>query len=73
MLAPYAGVVALALAPDFGRHVGAALALLALPLALKLVRALGAQAPGPWLNGHLAATAKACSLLGLLLAIGLLI
>lgn len=73
MLAPYVGVIVLAVADGFGGHRGAALALLALPLALKLVRALGAQAPGAWLNGQLAATAKACSLLGLLLSVGLLL
>lgn len=73
MLAPYAGVVVLAAVEGFGSHRGAALALLALPLAFKLVRALGAQPPGPWLNAHLAATAKACSLLGLLLAVGVLL
>lgn len=73
MLTPYAGVVAMAGVEAFGARRGAALALLALPLALRLVRALGAQAPGAWLNSQLAATAKACSLLGLLLAVGLLL
>ncbi len=41
-----------------------------LVLAVPVVRA---QAPGAWLNQHLASTAKACSLLGLLLALGLLL
>lgn len=68
MLAPYLGLLLLAAR---GRP-GALLALLALPAALRLVRALGAQPPGPWLNTQLAATARACSLLGLLLALGLL-
>jgi len=42
-------------------------------VSLRLVRSLGSQAPGAWLNQHLASTAKACSLLGLLLALGLLL
>jgi 1,4-dihydroxy-2-naphthoate octaprenyltransferase len=69
MLLPYAGVLALAL----GGRPGALWALLALPLAWRLVRALGAQPPGAWLNAHLAATAQACSLLGGLLAVGVLL
>ncbi len=69
MLLPYGGVAALAL----GGRPGAWLALLALPLVLKLLRGLGAQPPGAWLNVQLASTAKACSLLGLLLAVGLLL
>lgn len=69
MLLPGLGVVALAL----GGYPGAWLGLLAAPVSLRLVRSLGAQAPGAWLNRHLASTAKACSLLGLLLALGLLL
>jgi 1,4-dihydroxy-2-naphthoate octaprenyltransferase len=73
MLLPYLGVVALAVSGENGGRPGAWLALLALPLALRLVRSLGAQPPGAWLNTHLAATAKACSLLGLLLAVGVML
>lgn len=50
---------------------GAALALLALPLAWRLIARLGSrQPPGPWLNDQLAGTARYCTVLGLLLAIG---
>lgn len=74
MLSPYVGVVALAVTGEHdGGRPGAWLALLALPLALKLVLGLGAQPPGAWLNRQLAATAQACSLLGLLLAVGVML
>ncbi|MBK9135142.1 MAG: 1,4-dihydroxy-2-naphthoate octaprenyltransferase [Betaproteobacteria bacterium] len=69
MTLPFAVVAVLALR---GRP-GALLALALLPFALMLVRRLGAAAPGPWLNGQLAATAKASALLGLLLAAGVLL
>ena len=52
---------------------GALLALALLPWMLRLVRSLGAQAPGPWLNLQLASSAKVGSLLGLLLAAGVLL
>jgi 1,4-dihydroxy-2-naphthoate octaprenyltransferase len=68
MLLPFAAVGALAWC---GRP-GALLALAVLPYAGLLIRRLGAQAPGPWLNTQLAATAKASALLGLLLAGGVL-
>lgn len=55
------------------RRPGAAVALLALPLAWRLVRRLQQTPPGPWLNEQLAATAKYGTLLGLLLAMGVLI
>jgi 1,4-dihydroxy-2-naphthoate octaprenyltransferase len=67
MLAPCALLLALAAR---GRP-GALLALLASPLFVMLTLRLGAQPPGPWLNGQLAATAKASAMLGLLLAAGL--
>jgi 1,4-dihydroxy-2-naphthoate octaprenyltransferase len=69
MLLPFLGVLPLAAAG----HPGAGLGLLATPVAYRLVRSLGAQPPGAWLNLQLARTAKACSLLGLLLSIGLLL
>jgi len=53
-------------------RLGALLAFAVLPFAWKLVRRLAAQPPGPWLNGQLAATAKASALYGLLLAAGVL-
>lgn len=69
MLGGYVPVLALALR---GRP-GALLALAVLPYAWVLVRRIGAQPPGPWLNAQLAATAKASALLGLLLAAGILL
>lgn len=69
MLLPYAVVFALVAR---GRT-GALLALLVMPLLVVLTVRLGARPPGPWLNSHLAATAKASALLGLLLAAGVLL
>ncbi len=69
MLLPYALVGALA---TTGRP-GALCALLALPLSLRLVRRLGAQPPGAWLNLQLAQTAQSGTLLGLLLAAGVML
>ncbi|MBL8317822.1 MAG: 1,4-dihydroxy-2-naphthoate polyprenyltransferase [Burkholderiaceae bacterium] len=69
MLLPYAVVFALVAR---GRT-GALLALLMMPLLVVLTVRLGARPPGPWLNSHLAATAKASALLGLLLAAGVLL
>jgi 1,4-dihydroxy-2-naphthoate octaprenyltransferase len=69
MLLPAALTLALAAR---GRP-GALLALLALPLLLRLSRRLGAQAPGSWLNAQLAASAKASALFGLLLAAGVML
>jgi 1,4-dihydroxy-2-naphthoate octaprenyltransferase len=68
LLLPFAIVVALAAR---GRP-GAWLALAALPGAARLVRGIGERAPGAWLNGQLAATARTSTLLGLLLAAGVL-
>lgn len=69
MLLPCAPVAALVAR---GRP-GALLALLALPLLIRLTRQLGRQPPGPWLNGQLAATAKTSAMLGMLLAAGVLL
>ena len=65
MLAPYA------LLPVLAGSVGwrAALALLSLPLALKLVRRFHREAPGPVFNGILAATAGLQLAFALLLAV----
>ncbi|MBI5720306.1 MAG: 1,4-dihydroxy-2-naphthoate polyprenyltransferase [Burkholderiales bacterium] len=68
MLLPALPVLALA----WRGRPGALLALLVLPFAIRLVRRLGRQPPGPWLNAQLAATAKASALLGLLLAAGVM-
>jgi 1,4-dihydroxy-2-naphthoate octaprenyltransferase len=69
MLVPFAVVLALVLR---GRP-GAALALLVLPYAWRLVRALDDRPPGDWMNRQLGDTAKASALLGLLLALGVLL
>lgn len=69
MLLPYAWVGVLSAT---GRP-GALCALLALPLSLRLVRRLGAQPPGAWLNLQLAQTAQSGTLLGLLLAVGVML
>jgi 1,4-dihydroxy-2-naphthoate octaprenyltransferase len=69
MLLPY---VALAALVARGRP-GALLALLVMPWLVVLTARLGAQPPGPWLNGQLGATAKASAMLGLLLAAGVLL
>lgn len=69
MLLPFAGIA------WFGwqGRTGAWIAGLLLPFAVHLVRRLGRLEPGAWLNAQLAASAKAGSLLGLLLAAGVLL
>ena len=69
MLAPY-GVVSLVAALG---HPGAWLAWLALPLTIRLIRSLGAQPPGAWMNQQLAQTAQSGTLLGVLLAAGVML
>lgn len=69
MLLPFGVIAGIALQ---GRP-GAWAAALALPACIRLVHQLREQAPGPWLNTQLAATAKASTLLGIALAVGVLL
>lgn len=68
MATPLAAVAALV---AMGRP-GAGLAGLAAPLLWRLVRRLGRQPPGPWLNDLLAGTARAAALVAALASMGLL-
>ncbi|MEY8877289.1 MAG: 1,4-dihydroxy-2-naphthoate polyprenyltransferase [Leptothrix sp. (in: b-proteobacteria)] len=69
LLLPYALVLLLA----WRAHPGALLALVGLPVSIRLTRRLRQELSAPELNELLAATAKAGSILGLLLAVGMLL
>ncbi|MEX8518374.1 MAG: 1,4-dihydroxy-2-naphthoate polyprenyltransferase [Leptothrix sp. (in: b-proteobacteria)] len=69
LLLPYALVLLLA----WRAHPGALLALSVLPFSMRLARHLGQELSAPALNELLAATAKSGSMLGLLLAVGVMV